>query len=86
MVSVAFVHPIEGFYVKKLIKTMSPNVCLLSLGNAPGNFDTVIHNHSLKEAYQELRDFIVTSLETQRDEGINVHLKHVQMNDDEDWN
>lgn len=56
------------------------------LGNAPGNFDTVIHNVTIKQAYQELRDFIVKELETQRDEGINVHLKHVELNDDEDWN
>lgn len=55
-------------------------------GNQPGNFDAVIHNHSLQEAYQELKEFIVKELELQRDQGINVHLKHVVLGDKEAWN
>lgn len=48
-------------------------------GNVPGNFDIVITNYDLKLAYQELREFVLKELETQRDEGINVILHRVQL-------
>lgn len=50
----------------------------LDYGLTPGNFDTVIHNHHFKQAYIELRDFILKELETQFKEGINVTLNRVE--------
>lgn len=55
----------------------------LAYGTTPGNFDTVIHNHNLKQAYQELRDFILKELETQFKEGINVNLTRVELNEND---
>ena len=49
----------------------------LEYGLAPGNFDIVIHNLHLKQAYTELRNFVMKELETQFKEGINVTLNRV---------
>ncbi|XP_055625296.1 uncharacterized protein LOC129767984 isoform X2 [Toxorhynchites rutilus septentrionalis] len=54
----------------------------MEYGNTPGNFDFVVHNINLKEAYAELRDFIVRELETQQNQGINVCLNRVILNED----
>lgn len=53
----------------------------LAYGTTPGNFDAVIHNHQLKKAYIELRDFILKELETQFKEGINVNLNRVELSE-----
>lgn len=55
----------------------------LEYGLKPGNFDAVIHNLHLKKAYKELRDFILKELEAQFKEGINVHVEHVEMREDD---
>lgn len=44
-------------------------------GTAPGNFNIVIPNRVLTEAYAELRDYVVQQLEAQREQGINVSLR-----------
>lgn len=49
----------------------------IEYGHKPGNFHAIIHNTSLKQAYQELRDFIVNELEDEKKKGITVSLKHV---------
>lgn len=54
----------------------------LEYGTTPGNFDIVVHNYNLKKAYAALRDFIVRELETQQNQGINVSLTRVTMNED----
>ncbi|XP_063710016.1 guanylate kinase isoform X2 [Culicoides brevitarsis] len=53
---------------ESLQKRLNTAKCEIQYGNTPGNFDVIIHNVTLKKAYQELRDFIVKELETQRDE------------------
>lgn len=53
----------------------------LAYGTAPGNFDAVIHNHQLKKAYIELRDFILKELEAQFKEGINVSVNRVELSE-----
>lgn len=55
----------------------------LAYGTTPGNFDIVIHNHNLKQAYKELRDFILKELETQFKQGINVNLTRVELNEND---
>lgn len=54
----------------------------LAYGTTPGNFDVVIHNHNLKQAYRELRDFILKELETQFKEGRNVCVDRVDLPED----
>ncbi|XP_021708767.1 guanylate kinase isoform X3 [Aedes aegypti] len=54
----------------------------IEYGSTPGNFDIVVHNNNLKQAYADLRDFIVRELETQQNQGINVSLIRVAMNED----
>lgn len=49
------------------------------LGSLPGTFDVVIPNKHLKNAYTDLRNFVVKELETQRDQGINVQLLQVEL-------
>ena len=51
-------------------------------GTTAGNFDVVIHNNNLKQAYADLRDFIVRELETQQGQGINVSLTRVPLAED----
>lgn len=51
----------------------------LDYGTKPGNFDVVVHNLVLKKAYVELRDFILKELETQLQEGINVTVSRVEL-------
>lgn len=53
----------------------------LDYGTAPGNFDVIVHNLILKKAYIELRDFILKELETQLQEGINVTVSRVELQD-----
>jgi guanylate kinase len=50
----------------------------LEYGLTEGNFDVVIHNLHLKQAYTELRNFIMKELEEQFKEGINVTLDRVE--------
>lgn len=45
----------------------------------PGNFDIVIPNIVLKDAYVELRDFVVRELEKQRNQGIDVSIRRVSI-------
>ncbi|XP_055692225.1 guanylate kinase isoform X2 [Lutzomyia longipalpis] len=40
----------------------------IEYGSIPGNFHIIIHNLQVKKAYEELRDFVVKELETQREE------------------
>lgn len=46
-------------------------------GTAPGNFDVVIPNRVLEQAYAELRDYVLKELQRQRDAGVNVSLRQV---------
>lgn len=62
-----------------LMKRLNTAKIELDYGTTPGNFDVVIHNHNLKKAYIELRDFILKELETQFKEGINVNLNRVEL-------
>lgn len=54
----------------------------IEYGSTPGNFDIVVHNKHLKQAYTDLRDYIVRELETQQNQGINVSLTRVTLNED----
>ena len=51
----------------------------LAFGTTPGNFDINIENHSFKEAYTQLREFVLKQLKLQLNEGINVTLHQVDM-------
>ncbi|XP_059608588.1 guanylate kinase isoform X4 [Phlebotomus argentipes] len=53
---------------ESLQKRLNTAKCEIEYGSVPGNFHVVIHNRHLKQAYQELRDFVVKELETQREE------------------
>ncbi|KAL5278955.1 GUK1 family protein [Megaselia abdita] len=46
----------------------------MAYGQAPGNFDIIVVNDDLDRAYEEFRNFIVTSIQKQISEGINVKL------------
>lgn len=48
-------------------------------GTTAGNFHIVIENASIKQAYDELRDFILAELESQQSDGINVNLTRVSI-------
>ncbi|XP_050080846.1 uncharacterized protein LOC126568419 isoform X2 [Anopheles maculipalpis] len=49
----------------------------IEYGTEVGNFDVVVQNNNLKQAYEDLRNFIVRELETQQGQGINVSLNRV---------
>lgn len=53
-----------------------------SVGTQAGNFHTVIHNHDVKTAYEELREYILKELEAQSGQGINITLKRVELGDE----
>lgn len=53
----------------------------LEYGLQPGNFDVVVHNHNFKQAYHELRDFVLAQLEMQLQEGLNVSTFRIPLND-----
>ena len=63
---------------ESLAKRLNTAKIELEYGLTPGNFDIVIHNLHLKQAYMELRNFIIKELETQLKEGINVTLNRVE--------
>lgn len=69
---------------ESLTKRLNTAKSELAYGTTPGNFDVVIHNHNLKKAYHELRDFILKELETQFKEGINVNITRVELQDRDD--
>lgn len=50
----------------------------IEYGSAAGNFDVIIANRVLPEAYAQLRDFVVKSLEAQRAQGVEVSLRRVE--------
>ncbi|XP_037917454.1 guanylate kinase isoform X2 [Hermetia illucens] len=54
----------------------------IQYGNKPGNFHCVVHNETLKQAYEELRDFIETELKREKQEGVTVSLKRVPLPED----
>lgn len=68
---------------ESLLKRLNTAKIELEYGLTPGNFDVVIHNLHLKQAYTELRDFIMKELETQFKEGINVTLDRVDASFDD---
>ena len=53
----------------------------LQYGLTPGNFDLVVHNNNLKEAYQKLRDYILCQLERQVQAGFKVCIDRRPLND-----
>lgn len=55
----------------------------LAFGLQPGNFDIIIQNHNLKQAYHELRDFVYAHLINQKEQGLNVCVESVPLNDDD---
>lgn len=55
----------------------------LTYGLTPGNFDVIIHNHSFKEAYDELRDFVLNQLEMQLQEGLNVCVYRMPLSEND---
>ncbi|XP_053668995.1 guanylate kinase [Anopheles marshallii] len=42
----------------------------IEYGTEPGNFDVVVQNNNLKQAYEDLRNFIVRELETQQGQDV----------------
>ncbi|XP_053671960.1 uncharacterized protein LOC128722148 isoform X1 [Anopheles nili] len=42
----------------------------IEYGTTPGNFDVIVQNNNLKQAYEELRNFIVRELETQQGQDV----------------
>ncbi|XP_035787176.1 guanylate kinase-like isoform X1 [Anopheles albimanus] len=42
----------------------------IEYGTTPGNFDVVVQNNTLTQAYDDLRDFIVRELETQQSQDV----------------
>lgn len=46
----------------------------LEYGHVPGNFDVIIRNHELKQAYNDFRAFILKQLEKQIEEGVSVSI------------
>lgn len=55
----------------------------LVYGMAPGNFDCIVHNHNFKQAYHELRDFVLNQLESQLQEGLNVNVFRNPLSDND---
>jgi guanylate kinase len=55
----------------------------LVFGMGPGNFDIIIQNHNLKQAYHELRDFVLAHLLDQKERGLNVCIDRVPLNDND---
>lgn len=53
----------------------------LVYGLQPGNFDVIIQNHNLKQAYHELRDFILAQLLNQKEHGLNVCIERVPLDE-----
>lgn len=52
----------------------------LEYGLLPGNFDIIVQNHDLKQAYTELRDFILLQLNNQLAKGVNVCVERTLHN------
>lgn len=48
-------------------------------GRTPGNVDQIIENHDLKQAYEDLRQFIVSELEAQIKSGVEVDLTRAEI-------
>lgn len=48
-------------------------------GRAPGNFDQIIVNHNLEQAYDVLSKFIVGELKVQIRSGVRVDLERVDL-------
>lgn len=44
----------------------------IAYGLTPGNFDKIIHNNDIDEAYKEFHDFILAQLKEQELEGVNI--------------
>lgn len=55
----------------------------LEYGLQPGNFDVIVHNHNFKEAYHELRDFVLSQLDSQLQEGLNVSTYRMPLNEND---
>ncbi|KAG5679403.1 hypothetical protein PVAND_008971 [Polypedilum vanderplanki] len=53
----------------------------LAFGLQPGNFDIIIKNHNLKQAYHELRDFVYAHLINQKEQGLNVCVESMSLDD-----
>jgi guanylate kinase len=53
----------------------------LKYGLAPGNFDFVVHNNNLKEAYHKLRDYVLCQIERQVADGFNISLERRPLSD-----
>lgn len=43
-------------------------------GSTPGNFDVVVHNADVTKAYKELRGYVISEIERQRDAGVDCTL------------
>ncbi|XP_055703669.1 guanylate kinase isoform X3 [Phlebotomus papatasi] len=63
---------------ESLQKRLNTAKCEIEYGSVPGNFHIVIHNRQLKQAYQELRDFVVKELETQREEAFSIEQRDTE--------
>lgn len=46
-----------------------------------GNFHIIIHNTNLKNAYAELRDFIIKELQKQIARGVDINLTRIKIDD-----
>lgn len=55
----------------------------LEYGLNPGNFDVIVHNHTFKQAYHELRDFVLNQLEMQLQEGLNVSTYRMPLHEND---
>ncbi|CAG9797396.1 unnamed protein product [Chironomus riparius] len=53
----------------------------LKYGLAPGNFDLVVHNNNLKEAYHKLRDYVLCQIERQVAQGFKISIDRTPLSD-----
>lgn len=51
-----------------------PPLLHLSAGSTPGNFDMIVHNANVLQAYTELRNYVIGEIERQRDAGVDCTL------------
>lgn len=49
------------------------------VGTTPGNFNVIVENHDVHQAYKDLKDFILKELEHQKKEGVVVDLTRVNI-------
>lgn len=56
-----------------LKKRLEASTSEIAYGLTPGNFEKIIHNIDIDQAYQEFRDFIVGALKAQEAAGVTIN-------------